>query len=127
MITWMVAGYPRTPGGQDTEPLGTGVGLAPHDAASRWPTLCLLAGLVGGLIFPLVVRRPGESRRALRRAVLTVATGAGVLATLAGLVQLAGPAGAAGRAVLLDTSGGRLWLARELAVIVLTVLCGVLR
>ncbi len=129
MIICAIAGLPRAPGGQVTEPLGAAADIAPHVVASRWLYPCLLAGLIGGLIFALVVLRPGEDGPPshLRRTVLTAATGAGVLAALAGLIELVGRSGAAGRAVLLDTSWGRLWLSRELAVIALTVVAGALR
>jgi hypothetical protein len=72
---------PRAPGGQALRAVGD---LAPHDVATRWLYLGLLAGLVGGLLFALVVLSLPGAPVAARRAVLTFAAGAGALAAVAG-------------------------------------------
>lgn len=126
ITVFTVGNSARAPGGQVTEPLGTGGGSEPHDVAPRWLSLCLLAGLIGGLAFARVVL-PATAHT--RRAVLTLAAGAGVLATVAGLAALEVQARRAGDGpgLLFDTHWGRWWLVREAVLGALALLAGALR
>ena len=137
LVVFTVGNPPRSPGGSVLQADETGGDIPPQDVVRRWLSLCLLAGLIGGLAFAGVVLRPvgsgavGPAVDDARRRVITLAAGAGSLAALVGFVDLVsqvrqtGAAGSSMSTVLTlvsDTRWGHLWLAREAVLVALVAL-----
>jgi copper transport protein len=96
--------------------------------AIRWLDFCGLGIVLGGLGF-LVVVLPGARRRnvagldRLQRPLIGLCLGAGITATVSGVVLLLTQGRGELTRVLVDTSYGRCWIAREL---ILAALVGVM-
>jgi len=118
-----------------------GTATRPLDVARRWLSLCLLAGLVGGLaVAGLVLGRAGATAtgeplvlaiRSARRRILTFAAACAALGAVAGVANTVEQARALTTAatggsqvthLLAATRWGHLWLVREVALIALAVL-----
>ena len=142
VVVFTVGNTSQAPGGQALQALESGGGMPPLDVARRWLGLCLLAGLIGGLVFAAAVLRPfgagpddpvSAAVAVARRRVLSVAAWCGAAAAAVGfadLVAQAGRSGAGGSALatlLLDTRWGALWAMREAVLVAVTALAFTLR
>lgn len=134
------------PSGQPGPEPTVGAGPTPFDVALRWARIGALAALVGALVVRGLVL--GRSRTELspplvltlsttRRRLLAMAIAAAAVGALVGLVDLVAevrrlrppgsPWAATVGGLLGDARWGRLWLAREVALVVVVVLLGAAR